>query len=131
MAMVLSIVLVAFLTLLLLLILAQGAMSGKGILPFLLLIFVLVFAVYVEVGLPLFLVLILILILDMGVLMDSGPVVYLVIPLLMSVAPVVVLFYTISRSPRHGLLRLAGSGRHPRPIQLGGPIILHPWSDDI
>lgn len=116
MAMVLSILLAAFLALLLLLIMAQGAMSGKGILPFLILILIFTFAVYAEVGLPLFLALTLVLILDMGVLMDSGPVANLAIPLLMAMGPIVVLFYTISRSPRHTLLQLPGSGKHPGQI---------------
>ena len=81
-----------------------------------LLILIFTFAVYAEVGLPLFLALTLVPILDMGVLMDSGPAANLAIPLLMAMGPIVVLFYTISWSPRHSLLQLPGSGKHPGQI---------------
>ena len=85
-------------------------------LALLLLILIFTFAVYAEVGLPLFLALTLMPILDMGVLMDSGPAANLAIPLLMAMGPIVVLFYTISWSPRHSLLQLPGSGKHPGQI---------------
>ena len=97
--MTLNALLTGFLTLILFLVLAQGALSGKGILPFLVTPFILSLAMIMKVGGPLFLALTLVMILAIGVLMDAGPVAFLAVPLVLSVAVGVVLFKAIKPGP--------------------------------
>jgi hypothetical protein len=93
---VLDALLVTFLALLLLLVLVQGSLAGNGIVPLLIMPFILGIAIYMRTALPLLLVLMLVLILDLGVLMDTGPIVFLAAPLVAAVGVVVVLFQTVS-----------------------------------
>lgn len=115
-SLVLGALLAAFLSLLLLLVLVQGSLAGNGILPLLIMPFILGVAIYMRTALPLLLVLMLVLLLDLGVLMDTGPVVYLAAPLVASVGVVVVLFQTVSLSPDSVVMDrvMAGSGLVPR-----------------
>ena len=84
------------LTLVLFLVLIQGALAGKGLLPFFLVPGILIFALYMNPGLVLYLTLTLVLILATGVLMDAGPVAFLAVPLVLSLGVVVVLFHELS-----------------------------------
>ena len=105
-AMTLNMLLAAFLLLLLFLTLAQEALGGKGILPFMLVPLILLFAIYLDVGLVLFLTLALLMILAAGVLMDAGPVAFLAVPLVLSVGVAVILFRAISPGGGAGIKRL-------------------------
>ena len=109
---VLDALLVAFLGLLLLLVLMQGSLAGNGILPLLIMPFILGVAIYMRTPLPLLLVLMLVLFLDLGVLMDTGPIIFLAAPLVAAVGVVVVLFQTISFGPSSVVMDrvMAGAG---------------------
>jgi hypothetical protein len=113
-ATVIDFAMVAFLTFVLLLVLSQGAIAGKGFLPFLIVPMIMAFAVSLDVGLPLFLALALVLIMGMGVLMDSGPVAFLAVPLVMAIGAGVTLFQAISPETSRGVRRLPGDYRRPR-----------------
>jgi hypothetical protein len=110
---VLDALLVAFLSLLILLVLVQGSLAGNGILPLLIMPLILGVAIYMRTALPLLLVLMLVLLLDLGVLMDTGPIVFLAAPLVAAVGIVVVLFQTVSFGPSSVVTDrvMAGSGR--------------------
>lgn len=92
---VLDALLVAFLAL----VLMQRSLAGNGILSLLIMPFILGVAIYMRTALPLLLVLTFVLLLDLGVLMDTGPIVFLAAPLVAAVGVVVVLFQTVSFGP--------------------------------
>ena len=102
-ALVVDLALASFLALVLFIILAQGSLAGKGILPFFVVPLVLAFAIQIEVGLSLFLALTLVLILGTGVLMDSGPIGGLAVPLVLSIGVAVIIFQALSPEPRRVL----------------------------
>lgn len=106
-ALLIDAVYIAILSLIVFLILAQGAMAGRGMLPLLGTPLLLVFAVVLDVGLVLFMVLALSLIMAVGVLMEEGPVAQLAVPLVLSMGVSVILFQGLSpgRGPRISHLR--------------------------
>lgn len=111
-ALLVSAILVAFLTFILLLALFQGSVAGGGILPFYLVLLLLAFAVYIGASLPLFLALTLVLMLDLGVLMDSGFLAIVAVPLVSCIAAAVVLFHAVSPGRRRRVGHLfMGPGR--------------------
>ena len=107
-ALVLDVVVAAFLVMFLFLLMAQGALTGKGIIPFLVLPLVLAFAVLLDVGLPLFLALLLVMTFAAGVLMCTGPLPQLVVPMVLLVGVGVVLFQSLSPGPGRLLRRFPG-----------------------
>ena len=106
-ALLIDTVYIAILSLIVFLILAQGAMAGRGMLPLLGTPLLLVFAVVLDVGLVLFMVLSLSLIMAVGVLMEEGPVAELAVPLVLSMGVSVILFQALSpgRKPRMSHVR--------------------------
>ena len=115
-AAVLSAVMAAFMIMALFLVFMQGALAGKGILPFLAVIIVLAFALFLDTGLPLFLALLLVLTFALGVLMGPGPLPLLSVPMVLSVGVGVgvVLFQAISPGQGRVLRRLPGEGGRSR-----------------
>jgi hypothetical protein len=111
-----SAALVASLLFLLLVALLQGPVAGGGILAFYLVLTVLVFAIYIGASLPLFLALTLVLILDLGVLMDSGFLAIVAVPLVACMAVAVVLFHAITPGKRRRLDHLVMGPRRLRAV---------------
>ena len=99
MALALDVLLSAFLALLIFLIIADGALAGKGLGPLVVPPLVLAIALYANVGLVLLLTLALVLILATGLLMESGPIALLVVPLVLAAGVAVILFEAISPTP--------------------------------
>ena len=111
-----NIVMTAFLAFVLFLVVVQGALAGKGILPIIIVPLLVGFAAYLKVGLPLLLALTLVMILDLGVLMESGPVAFLAVPLVISIGVTAVLFQALSPGSSRGLHRLPGDKAGPRGV---------------
>ena len=95
----LDVLLSAFLGLLIILILADEAITGKGLAPLLITPLVIAVALYANVGVVLLLTLSLLLILATGVLIETGPIAFLAIPLVLSAGVAVILFEAISPTP--------------------------------
>ena len=113
------------LVLILFVVLVQGALAGRGILPFLVAPLLLAFSVHVNAGLPLTLTLAFVLILATGVLMDAGPVAFLAVPLVVSVGVAVILLRAVSPSRGRVLPRLPGDASRQGGV---GPSWAGPWS---
>ena len=90
-------------------------LAGHGILPLQVIPFILGVAIYMRIVLPLLFVPILAFFLNLGVLMDTGPIVFLAASLVAAIGVVVILFQTVSFSPSSVVMDrvMAGAGRVP------------------
>jgi len=88
-------------------------LAGNGILPLQVIPFTLGVAIYMRIVLPLLFVPILAFFLNLGVLMDTGPIVFLAASLVAAIGVVVILFQTVSFSPSSIVMDrvMAGAGR--------------------
>ena len=88
-------------------------LAGNGILPLQVIPFTLGVAIYMRIVLPLLFVPILAFFLNLGVLMDTGPIVFLAASLVAAIGVVVVLFRTVSFGPSSVVMDrvMAGAGR--------------------
>ncbi len=96
-------------------------LDGNGILPLILPLqvmpFILEVAIYMRIALPLLFVPILAFFLNLGVLMDTGPIVFLATSLVAAIGVVVILFQTVSFGPSSVVMDrvMAGAERVSHP----------------